>query len=73
MTTQALTRRIERLEQARGINEHTVQITIACKRCGHPLKLDDRGSACGTHPRIPHANTTINISFKEPDHEKERD
>ena len=59
--------RLEALEREQGINEHTVQITIACKRCGHPLKLDDRGSACGTHPRIPQANTTINIGFRSPD------
>ena len=59
--------RLEALEREQGINEHTVQITIACKRCGHPLKLDDRGSACGTHPRIPQASTTINISFRSPD------
>ncbi|MCF7995198.1 MAG: hypothetical protein K9L32_00405 [Chromatiaceae bacterium] len=70
MTNQALSKRIEALEREQGINEHTVLVTLACRRCGHPLKFDDRGSACGTHPRIPQANTHINIGFRSPDDEK---
>lgn len=62
----SLDARIERLEATHGFNERTVQVTIPCERCGHPLTLDDRGSACGTHPRIPRADQTINIEFVTP-------
>jgi hypothetical protein len=73
MANQALSKRIEALEREHGVSQSTVQVTIACRRCGHPLRLDDRGSACGTHPRIPEASTQINIGFKEPDDAEAQD
>jgi hypothetical protein len=69
----SLDSRIEALEREQGITQSTVMVTLACKRCGHPLRLDDRGSACGTHPRIPDATTHLNISFKEPTNAEAQD
>ena len=63
MATQALTRRIERLEQAHGINRRTVRVVIACERCGHWLVLGDHHTACGSHPKLSPANLAVRVTF----------
>lgn len=58
--------RLEELERERGISAR-IEVTVPCPRCGKPLLLDDRGSACGTHPRILPADKLLNIRFVSPE------
>lgn len=66
MTTQALTRRIEALEQAQGVGR-TVHLTFACPICGEPLEADDLGSRCNTHPHAKRGDLNLCIHFVTPE------